>query len=170
MTVQRAEATASPDPLCSGLPETARGGPVSYSLSVAARLHRIAAGRLLRELGVYPGQELLMMRLWGAGPVRQSELIKAMDLDPSTVTKMVQRLEQAGHLRRTPDPADRRAVLVEATEDSCDLHRQVEAAWAELEDRTLAGFTARERAEFGRLLDKAAGNLCREAAEDAGCR
>jgi DNA-binding MarR family transcriptional regulator len=160
---------ACPDaPLYAKLPTAARCGPVSHAVSRVARLHRIAAGKLLKQVGLYPGQELVMMHLWEAGPVRQSELIKLCELDPSTVTKMLQRLEQSGHVRRTPDPADRRAVLVESTEASCSLLAEVQRAWGELEDRTLAGLTPSERAELGRLLTKVEANLCTEAAECPG--
>ncbi|MFD9603765.1 MarR family winged helix-turn-helix transcriptional regulator [Streptomyces sp. NPDC056708] len=150
------------DPACTELPSAARGGPVSHAVSRVARLHRIAAGRLLKGLGLYPGQEFLMMYLWDAGAVRQSELIKTVDLDPSTVTKMLQRLEQTGHVRRCPDPGDRRAVLVEATDDSCALHADVERAWTNLEEHTLAGLDPAERKELARLLAKVEENLCHE--------
>jgi DNA-binding MarR family transcriptional regulator len=86
-----------------------------------------------------------------------------LDLDPSTITKMLQRLELAGHVRRLPDPADRRAVLVEATEGSCALLAEVERAWATLEERTLAGLSEAEREQFLALLLKVEGNLCTEA-------
>ncbi|QFQ96379.1 MarR family transcriptional regulator [Streptomyces phaeolivaceus] len=145
------------------LPSAARGGPVSHAVSRVARLHRNAAGRLLRGLGLHPGQELVMMHLWESGPARQSDLIRLLDLDPSTVTKMLQRLEQAGHVRRRSDPADRRAVLVEATEESGVLLERVEAAWAELEELTLAGLDAAERARFLRLLARVESNLCAES-------
>ncbi|MCK8679008.1 MarR family winged helix-turn-helix transcriptional regulator [Streptomyces lichenis] len=149
------------------LPSAARGGPTSHALSRVARLHRITAGRLLRAAGLYPGQEFVMMYLWDSGPVRQSELIRVMELDPSTVTKMLQRLEQGGHVRRSPDPADRRAVLVEATETSCALLKDVSGAWSELEQRLLAGLRPAERAELSRLLGLVEDNLCREVS--AGC-
>lgn len=159
---------APQDPACTAelLPAAARGGPVSHALSRVARLHRIAMGRVLKGAGLYPGQEHLMMRLWEAGPLRQSELIKAVDLDPSTVTKMLQRLEQTGHVRRCPDSADRRAVMVEATDDSCALNAEVTAAWTNLEEYTLAGLDTDERAELARLLAKVETNLCTET---AGC-
>lgn len=151
---------------CSGgLPSAALGGPVSLAVSRLARLHRLAAGRLLKGLGLYPGQEFLLMHLWDTGAVRQAELIKAMDLDPSTVTKMLQRLEQTGHVRRRPDPDDRRAVLVEATEKSCALRTEVRDAWSGLEEHTLAGLGTAERAELTRLLAKVEENLCREAGD-----
>ncbi|WP_405781815.1 MarR family winged helix-turn-helix transcriptional regulator [Streptomyces sp. NBC_00859] len=155
----------SEDPACTEpdrLPATARCGPVSHLVMRIARLHRTAAGRLLKDLGLYPGQEVLMMRLWDAGAVRQSELIRVLDVDPSTVTKMLQRLEQAGHVRRSPDPSDRRAVLVSATDRSCALLGEVEQAWATLEDHTLAGLDEGERGELGRLLSKVESNLCTE--------
>src|SRR6478609_7961801 len=98
-------------------------GPVSRALGRVARLHRAAAGELLRSTGLYPGQELLMMHLWEAGAVRQADLIDTLGVDPSTMTKMLQRLQRTGNVTRTTDPADRRAVLVEATETSRALRR-----------------------------------------------
>ncbi|WP_309235601.1 MarR family winged helix-turn-helix transcriptional regulator [Streptomyces sp. TRM64462] len=141
-------------------PSAARGGPISLALARVARLHRIAAGRFLKAAGLYPGQELVMMYLWDSGPVRQSELIKALEVDPSTVTKMLQRLEHGGYVRRSPDPADRRAVLVEATPGSCELHNAVASAWTDLEEHTLAGLGPEERAELAALLGKVEDGLC----------
>ncbi|MER6650884.1 MarR family winged helix-turn-helix transcriptional regulator [Streptomyces sp. NPDC000971] len=165
----QADSNAPADPACTGgLPGAALGGPVSHAVSRVARLHRMTAGRLLKGLGLYPGQEFLMMHLWDNGAVRQAELIKAMDLDPSTVTKMLQRLEQVGHVRRRPDPGDRRAVLVEATERSCALRAEVRDAWSGLEEHTLADLDAAERAELIRLLAKVEQNLCHQAGDCPG--
>ncbi|RDG35376.1 MarR family winged helix-turn-helix transcriptional regulator [Streptomyces corynorhini] len=154
------------DPACTDEPPGAAwGGPVSHALSRVARLHRIAAAKLLRNTGLYPGQELLMMHLWDEPAVRQAELIKSMDLDPSTVTKMLQRLDSSGYVRRSPDPADRRAVLVSATEDSCALRDEVKEAWDQLEEHTLAGLDDAERAELTRLLAKVEASLCAETSD-----
>lgn len=162
----RVAEVARDDPAGGGrLPRAARNGPVSMLVSRVARLHRIAAGKLLKDLGLYPGQEFLMMHLWETGPVRQSELIKAVDLDPSTVTKMLQRLEQAGHVRRRPDPEDRRAVLVESTEASCALFTEVRRSWGELEEQTLTGLDPDERAQLARLLARVEANLRTETAD-----
>ncbi|MBD0709258.1 MULTISPECIES: MarR family winged helix-turn-helix transcriptional regulator [unclassified Streptomyces] len=157
------------DPVCTGLvPPAAQGGPVGLALARTARMHRSAAGRRLRELGLYPGQELMMMRLWGCGPVRQSDLIQSLGVDASTVTKMLQRLELCGHVRRGPDPADRRAVLVEATEESRALRTAVEGVWTDLETLSLHGLTPADGKELARLLDLVTENLRGEAEEGAG--
>ncbi|MFE0103085.1 MarR family winged helix-turn-helix transcriptional regulator [Streptomyces sp. NPDC059009] len=153
------------DPACTEEPDVTLAGPISHAISRVARLHRLTAGKLLKDLGLYPGQELLMMHLWDAGAVRQSELIKRLELDPSTVTKMLQRLEQAGHVRRRPDPDDRRAVLVETTEASCGLLTQVEGAWGQLEGHTVAGLDAAEREQLAGLLARVEENLCKETAD-----
>lgn len=134
-------------------------GRISHAIARVARAHRVTAGQLLRRLGLYAGQELLMMQLWEAGPQRQSDLIKLLELDPSTVTRMVQRLEQAGFVTRQPDPADRRAVLVETTPAGEALRREVGQVWQELEDRTLAGIAAEDRAALMRLLGLLEANL-----------
>ncbi|GAA0386278.1 MarR family winged helix-turn-helix transcriptional regulator [Streptomyces luteireticuli] len=141
--------------------ESGTCGEVSHAIARVAKLHRITAGQLLRRLGLYPGQELLMMALWEHGPQRQTELIKLTGgLDPSTVTRMVQRLEQAGLVRRQPDPTDRRAVVVEATEQGQALRGEVAEVWQELEDVTLAGLGDHDRAELARLLELLEANLC----------
>ncbi|MBB4980233.1 MULTISPECIES: MarR family winged helix-turn-helix transcriptional regulator [Streptomyces] len=162
------------DPVCTApsagpQPSAACAGTVSHTLAWVARLHRIGMGRRLRDLGLYPGQELMMMRLWDCGAVRQSELIQSLGLDPSTVTKMLQRMEQCGYVRRSPDPADRRAVLVEATERGLALRAGVEGAWADLEESTLAGLAPAERTELARLLGLVGENLKAEADEEGPC-
>jgi MarR family transcriptional regulator, organic hydroperoxide resistance regulator len=103
-----------------------------------------------------------MMHLWEMGSVRQADLIDTLGVDPSTVTKMLQRLQRTGNVTRTTDPADRRAVLVEATETSRALRPEIKAAWKTLEQRTVAGLDPAERAELQRLLEKVAVNFCRD--------
>jgi MarR family transcriptional regulator, organic hydroperoxide resistance regulator len=133
--------------------------PLSEALFRAARVHRITAGNLLRGTGLYPGQELLMMQLWERGEQRQADLIKTLGLDPSTVTKMLQRLEQSGFVARKPSPDDRRAVVVSATRAGQALRGQVLQAWRELEILTSAGLTEAERRQAMYLLARIEANL-----------
>lgn len=120
-------------------PTAAAGGPVSYAIFRVARLHREQAGKLLREIGLYPGQEILMMHLWDTGPQRQADLVRVLDSDAATMTRAVQRLERAGFVRRTPSPTDRRSTIIEATPASAPLRTAVEQIWAQLERVTTGG-------------------------------
>lgn len=120
-------------------------GPMSHAIFRVARLHKALAGRLLRESGLHPGQELVLMTLWSQGPQRLVDLVDAVDSDAPSMTRSVVRLERAGLVHRRPSPTDRRAVIVEATEASLELRAKVEGAWAELERLTVASLSSTEQ-------------------------
>lgn len=114
-------------------PTAAAGGPISHAIFRVARLHRMLVGSLLRNTGLYPGQELVMMHLWDYGEQRQIDLVRVLDSDAATMTRTIQRLERAGFVRRRPDPADARASLIESTSASKHLRADLEEIWQELE-------------------------------------
>jgi DNA-binding MarR family transcriptional regulator len=127
-------------------------GPLSHAIFRVARLHKSLAGRLLRETGLYPGQELVLMALWSDGPQRQVDLVEAVETDAPSMARSITRLEKAGLVRRSPSATDRRAVIVEATEASLALRDKVADAWAELERLTTATLSGPQQAEILRNL------------------
>jgi len=135
------------------------GGPISHAIFRLARAHRMLAAQLLREVGLHPGQELVMMHLWDVGPQRQSALCAAFDIDSASTTRTVQRLERAGYVRRRPDPADGRATLVAPTSASLALRSQVEAAWARLEQLTVGQLPPGEQDHVLNTLREMEGNV-----------
>jgi len=141
------------------VPAGAHGGPVSHAIFRLARLHKLTAGQLLRRVGLHPNQELVMMRLWDAGPQKQSDLAEVMESDSATITRTVQRLERAGFVRRTPSTTDRRVTIVEPTAASHSLRREVEQVWNDLEARTLGDLDDDERTEVLRVLGRLETNL-----------
>ena len=138
------------------------GAPISEAIFRVARVHRLVAGTLLRDTGLYPGQELLMMALWERGEQRQADLIRTLGLDPSTVTKMLQRLEQSGFVTRKPSTVDRRTIMVSATRAGQALRTRVEQLWRTLESVTTAGLTGEDRDAVMRLLERIESNLTSE--------
>lgn len=148
-------------------PESVRcAGPVSHAIFRVARLHRMLAGQLLRRVGLHPGQELLLMHLWDTGPQRQLDLVTLLDSDSATITRMVQRLERAGFVRRHRCPDDGRGVVVEPTAASQALRRDVERMWRELERATLDGLDADDTAAVRSLLGTLESNLSAATATD----
>jgi len=140
-------------------PGAAVGGPISHAIFRLARTHRMLAGQLLREVGLHPGQELLMMRLWESGPQRQTDLADEFDTDSASMTRTVQRLEWAGYVRRVPDLDDRRATRVEPTPASLVLRKQIERIWEDLERRTVGEMTPDEQREALRVVHRLEDNL-----------
>lgn len=147
------------------VPAAAGGGPISHAIFRLARLHRMHAGQLLRRIGLHPGQELVMMHLWELGAQRQTDLVRLLDSDAATMTRTVQRLEQAGFVRRRPSPTDKRASLVEPTAASLALRREVEQSWSRLEDLVAAGLTADQRAAALHTLEQLEQNLAQASVD-----
>ncbi|MGW6686419.1 MarR family winged helix-turn-helix transcriptional regulator [Streptomyces sp. NPDC054961] len=147
------------------LPAAATGGPVSHAIFRVARTHRMIAGHLLRRVGLHPGQELVMMQLWGLGPQRQVDLVRLLDSDAATMTRTIRRLEHAGFVRRSPCPDDKRASVIEATTASHALRKEVEQLWRQLEDATVGDTTDDEQAAVLRALEDIEKRLTRTAAQ-----
>jgi len=59
------------------------------------------------------------------GPVRITELAEVEGINPTMMSRIVGKLEDAGLLHRRPDPDDRRAALVEPTAAGRELQRHV---------------------------------------------
>lgn len=137
----------------------AASGPVSNAIIRVTRLHIMRARQLLRELGLYPGQELLLMHLWDVGPQRQAELAVVFDTDSAAMTRTVQRLEQAGFVRRRADPTDGRATLVEPTAAGRALRARIEGLWAELERATVGDLSDDQQRALLETLARVEENL-----------
>jgi DNA-binding MarR family transcriptional regulator len=141
-------------------PQAAAAGPISHAIFRLARSHSLLAGRLLREVGLHAGQEMIMMMLWDRGPMRQAAITAELGFtDSAGTTRKVQRLERAGYVRRIPDPADGRATLVEPTAASRGLRTRIEAIWAGLEELTVGGMTAAEQAATLAQLQRLEANV-----------
>ncbi len=115
--------------------------PVSTAIYQLARAHKAFAASMLRDLGLYPNQELLLMQLEGVESRSQSDLVRTLMLDHSTVAKSLRRMETAGLVTRRPSPSDRRAVDVSLTQRGTELLERIHAVWAQLETTTSHGLS-----------------------------
>lgn len=66
----------------------------------------------------------LLGRITDAGPLRLSELADWQEVDRSTMSTEIRRLEALGLVSRATDPQDGRAVLVKATRTGAARHRR----------------------------------------------
>jgi MarR family transcriptional regulator, organic hydroperoxide resistance regulator len=129
-------------------------GPLSYLVLRTAKNHRALAASLLRPMNLYPGQEVLLMELWNRDKQSQTELMLTLDLDASTVTKMVQRLVLQGLLTKSASETDRRSIVVSLSSKGKKLRSEVAAMWATLESSCFVELSEIERTSLMRLLDK----------------
>jgi DNA-binding MarR family transcriptional regulator len=98
------------------------------------------------------------------GPTRHRAVARRVGLQPSRVSKEVRVLVDAGMVTERPDPADRRAVLLDATEKGAEAHdRYLDAAeealgevlgdWSDGDLHRLVDLTTRLAAAFARESD-----------------
>ncbi len=103
----------------------------------------------------------IMCRLADEGPQRLGSLAHAFGLDPSTITRQVQALEKAGLAVRSTDEADRRASILQLTEEGATVLRRTRAYRRARLEEILRDWSPEEREEFGRLLEKFNTSLAR---------
>ena len=71
------------------------------------------------------------------GPARLTDVSAHLELEPSRVSKEVNRLVEAGFVTQEPDPSDRRAVLLTVTDEGADAWRRYRKATDKQLARTL---------------------------------
>jgi DNA-binding MarR family transcriptional regulator len=122
--------------------------------------------RLARELeqrlepvyaahGLEPGWHDVLATLRRAGPpyrLRPTEFASTLMLTSSGTTKRLDRLEQAGLIERSPDPADRRGTLITLTESGRKLIDSVTEAHLENERRLLSSLSKADQRRLADLL------------------
>ena len=86
---------------------------------------------LLDEIGLTYPQYLVMLTLWQDGPTTVGQIAHRLQLDSHAVTPLVERLEAAGLVDRRRG-ADRRQVVVAATETGRDLEAAAAAVQSEV--------------------------------------
>jgi DNA-binding MarR family transcriptional regulator len=118
---------------------------------------RILARYELNDIS--PAQGRILFVLWNKDGISIQELAKKTSLGKSTLTSMLDRLEQAGFVKRVPSKEDRRAILIKLTEKDrkCrDLYTKITKEKTEL---FYKGFTSKEIDEFENYLQRILDNL-----------
>jgi DNA-binding MarR family transcriptional regulator len=114
---------------------------------------------MLEALGLYQGQPWMLKMLWEHNGMIQSELADRLDRSPSTITKMVQRMERSGFVERRPDPDDERVSRVHLTDAGRRIQSDVEHIWRTFAAEALEGFTEEELAAFYAMLKRLQRNI-----------
>lgn len=121
----------------------------------AIRDHLFGSGPDAIEQGQMDTLDMLALRpSW-----RMCDLAEALRVDPSTATRAVQRLENAGLAERNPSEEDGRVVMATITRSGMRLHDDVLGRRSELMTHLMGRYDAAERATLADLLDRFVGGL-----------
>lgn len=128
------------------------------------KIHHLAGrifSRMLKEhqIDIHPGQGRILFALWGSDEVPIKEIAKRTLLSKSTLTDLIDRLEQSGYIVRVPNREDRRKTLIKLTEKNKALQETYTEVSQEMLDIFYSGFTPEEIDTFETLLKRTLANL-----------
>ncbi|HET9899120.1 MAG TPA: MarR family transcriptional regulator [Streptosporangiaceae bacterium] len=131
--------------------------PGAELIEALGAVTRVLVGIALRSLDVPGGsvslpQFRVLAIIFDLGPTRPGRIARALGIEPSTVTRLADRLVASGHIVRSSDPEHRGAVSLTLTEHGREVVTQV-AQWRRRElARIAAQLTPSDRAAATRAL------------------
>jgi DNA-binding MarR family transcriptional regulator len=109
----------------------------------------------LAEFDLSWGEWKVLGRLLHQGPpyrMSPGKLAEYLELSSGAMTNRVDQLEEAGLIRRLPDPTDRRGVQVELTDKGRDTYRKPADTAAQKEALVASALNAKEREQLNAML------------------
>lgn len=119
--------------------------------AVARRLRHLNK-QALEPLNVAPSHGRALSVLQRHGPMRPGALAEHLRIAPRSATEVVDDLQDRGLAGRAPDPADRRATLVDLTPAGRAAGEAIQAARAAATERFFASLAEADRADLTRIL------------------
>ncbi|PRB11557.1 MarR family winged helix-turn-helix transcriptional regulator [Microbacterium sp. MYb62] len=115
--------------------------------------------RAFEGTGLTPARVHLLWVLQHAGASTQQALARLCEVTPRNITGLVDALEASGHVRRTPHPTDRRAVLVELTPTAVETMTRMQEEHARLDATLVQAIAPEDRAAVERGVSALAAHL-----------
>jgi len=130
-----------------------------FEINETARVIRRAFDQRAADMGVTRSQWRVLARLKRQPSLRQVELADILEVEPITLCRIVDRLEEAGLVERQPDPSDRRAWRLALTEKAQPVIRSLKSVAGTLADEAFGGLKGSDVDAFRRDLLKIRANL-----------
>ncbi len=103
-------------------------GPENYICfklnKVTRKIHRYYESQLA-QFNITPVQFYVLSALWDNDKIKFKDLSLILDMDGSTLTGILDRMEKRGFIERRADPEDRRSVLVFLTDKSKEIGKEM---------------------------------------------
>lgn len=138
---------------------------IASILADASRLLRRSFDARARDIGVTRPQWQVLTTLRRHEGVNQGGLAELLDVEPITVCRMVDRLQEAQLVERRADPADRRSWRLYLTPKASELLAQLRPLGDELIEEALNGLSVQERDSLRAMLERVRENLARVPSE-----
>jgi MarR family transcriptional regulator, transcriptional regulator for hemolysin len=141
---------------------------IGYWLTLATQAYHRSLSERLQGDGITFRQMQVIGWLKAVGPMSHGDLARRMMIEPPTLVRILDRMEQSGWLERTGDQADRRRRIIRLTADVEPVWDRITECALELRQTSVDGLTQEETETFKRLLRRIHANLT--AAERTAAR
>lgn len=131
-----------------------------------SHLMRRAFDERARGIGLSRPQWRVLTMLRRHEGINQGGLADLVEVEPITLCRMVDRLQEAGLVERRANPADRRAWLLHLTDKARALLEEMRPMAVSLFDEAMSGLETAERAELFRMLERIRTNLSRRTPQE----
>src|SRR5437764_10472661 len=132
-----------------------------FEIGETAHALRKAFDRLAVGLGVTRAQWKVLFKLTRSPGLRQVELADMLDLEPITLCRIVDRLEESGLVERVRDPEDRRAWRLHVTAQAQPLIEKLQSVGDVLVAHAFDGIDPKEIEITRRVLARVRENAGR---------
>jgi DNA-binding MarR family transcriptional regulator len=134
-----------------------------FEIAETAHALRKAFDRRAAGMGVTRAQWKVLFRLERQPNLRQIELADMLDVEPITLSRIIDRLEEAGLVERAADPADRRAWRLHVTGKSKPLVERLRRVADEMIAEAFAGTDPKDIEITRQVLARVRENASRSA-------
>ena len=132
---------------------------IGYLLSDNSRQLRRLFDLRVRDLGLTAVQARLLLALGKFPESNQAFYAARIEVEPITLTRLADRMEEAGWIERKPDPEDRRARILTLTDKAEDIVLPLRAIVDQLVEDILDGINTDDRERLARLLEIVGENM-----------
>jgi len=136
-----------------------------FVLHEAARLLSKRFDQKARAIGLTRAQCSLLFRLSMQEGMNQARLAELMEMEPISLARLLDRMEQAGWVERRADPADKRAYRLYMTAKAKPVLERMLAVGLETRGEALAGISQADRDRMIDLLIQVRRNLSERGGE-----
>ena len=130
---------------------------IAFTIMDVARMLKTYADQRARQFGISRAQWAVLIRIERCEGLKQTELAEALDLQPISLTRLLDRLADNGLIERRADPNDRRANRLYLKPAAKPLLGRLSELGADMMETVLEGLDAKSvdnmLGELGMLKD-----------------
>lgn len=140
--------------------------PLTRLVSAVYRYQLAYLNRKLTPYNLGGGSYIFLIYIYENPGITQTELSARLLIDRATVSKMLAHLERQGLIRRSPNPEDGRAILLEITPEGTEISHRLFEITADYRSMALDGIATQEYEFTVSVLERVLANIQNGLAEE----